>query len=489
MRQLLTEGLLLGSLGGAIGVLLAAAAIRYFKAVNPIELPVGADIEINVPVLVFTVALSIASALIFGAVPAWQATRGDIIEVLKSAGRGAASTKSRQQLARTLLACEMALSVVLLVGAGLLMESVLQLGSTPLGFNPDNVITTSITLPPDRYGDAKRRIRFYDELERRLAASPAVLNAALTSSVPPLGGSNEAIAVQGRAPVTPATEVHDVSERLISRDYFRVFKTPLISGRGFDGRDGPDTQPVAVVNQALVRRYFPTTNPIGQRVRMFDAKNTKPWMTIVGVVPEEKHAAVYQEMNWIEPCILLRPIAQDPPSGISVVVRTAGTTGVQIEREIAGIDSNVPAGGTEVLTGTISKLFAYPRFRAVVFAGFAVFALLIAAIGLHGILRQFVIQHTQDIGVRIAIGARTEDILRLIAKQGGQPLIAGLVIGLAAATALSRYLSSLLYGVRPGDPFTLVVVSITLLVTAAAAMLMPTLRAWRVDPMVALRYE
>jgi predicted permease len=403
-----------------------------------------------------------------------------------------------------LLASEMALSVVLLAGAGLLMQSVLRMGSTPLGFEPAHVIATSLSLPANNYTDPKQRARFYEELTRRLDALPGVQGTALTSSLPPQGGGGfTAIEVQGREPVTAGTEILDVQQRQIGPAYFRVLKMPLLAGRDFDAHDRLDSEPVAIINDALAKRYFPNGDAVGQHIRPFDPHPSeprpsgsgplnKPWVTIVGIAGSEKHTIVYQEMNWIELAFLFRPVAQDPPASLSVAVRTAGdqsAIGIEMQRAIAAMDSDIPANSTEPLEQRISQLLTYPRFRAVLFSAFAIFTLLLAAIGLHGILQQYVAQRTQEIGVRIAVGARTTDILRLVVRQGGQPLIAGLVLGLIASAALTRYIASLLYGVGQDDPFTFAAVLLTLLATATVAIAIPTRRAARVDPMVALRYE
>jgi putative ABC transport system permease protein len=503
IRQLLTEGLLLASIGGAFGLLVAFGAIRGFRAARPIELPVGADIGLDMKVLAFTMVLSILTALVFGLVPAWKATRVDINEVLKAGGRGAASSGAKQWIAKVLLASEMALSVVLLVGAGLLMQSVLRMGSTPLGFEPARVITTTLSLPSNGYADPKQRLTFYDQLIRRLDALPGVSGAALTSSLPPQGGGFTAIEVQGREPVTAATEILDVQQRQIGPGYFRVLKMPLRSGRDFDAHDRLDSEPVAIINDALAKLYFPKGDAVGQRIRTFDPRPSEPrpsgsgrlknpWVTIVGIAGSEKQAIVYQEMNWIESAFLFRPVAQDPPASLSVALRTSSdqsTIGIEMQRAIASMDGNIPVNAIEPLEHRISQLFTYPRFRAVLFSVFAIFTLLLAAIGLHGVLQQFVAQRTREIGVRIAVGARIGDILRLVVRQGGQPLLAGLVIGLLASAALTRYIASLLYGVGQTDPTTFGAVMLVLMATAAVAIALPARRAARVDPMVALRYE
>jgi putative ABC transport system permease protein len=249
---------------------------------------------------------------------------------------------------------------------------------------------------------------------------------------------------------------------------------------------------VAVVNQALVQKYFPHDDSLGQIIRLGEKDRATPWMTIVGVVADEKHPTLYQEMSLIETPAVFRPITQDPPKSVSIAVRTIAyqaAIGGEIQRAIAAIDSSVPVNEIETMQKRMSLLLAYPRFRAALLAVFAGFALLLAAIGLHGILEQFVAQRTQEIGVRMAIGAQRRDIARLVAKHGGLPVLAGLALGLLCAMALGRYLSSLLYDVAPGDLITLMTVSLALMITAAIAMSIPASRAVRVDPMVALRHE
>lgn len=491
VRQLLVEALLLAALGGAAGVLIAFAAIRYFAAVNPVELPIGADVAIRWPVLGFTLLLSIATALAFGLAPAWKASRVDLGDNLRHAGRAAVG--SRQRGARVLMAAQVALSVILLTAAGLLMQSVLRMGSAALGYRPAHVLATSLRLPSDRYPDPASRARFCDELQHRLDAMPGVERAAMASRLPPSGGTEVAVEVQG-LPKSPGDLVHDVDDVEVGPGYFRVLGTPLRRGRAFGAHDRLGSEPAAVVNQAFVRRFFPHVEPLGQSIRIVqdDRKKPAPWLTVVGVVGDQKHSTVLQEMNWIEPAAVYEALDQNPQAQISIALRTAGeqsAIGPAIAREIAALDPALPAGDVEPMPQTISRLLAYPRFRAIVFGAFAVIALLLASVGLHGVLQQFVAQRTQEIGVRVAVGARRLDILHLVARQGLQPALAGLVVGLASAAALGRFLASLLYDVEPTDPLTLAAVASALLIVAVAAIVIPARRAASVDPVIALRCE
>ena len=489
-RQLLTEGLLLAILGGAGGVWIAAGAVRYFRAVNPVELPVGAEVSINGPVLVFTLLISALTALLFGAAPAWKASRADLNSALKSGGRGNVGGFG---LGRAMVAMEMALSVVLLAGAGLLMESVLRMGSADLGFAASGLVSAPVVLPEGPYRGAGARIRLYQKLRQGVAALPGVEAAAITSSLPPEGTGTNTLQVFGRL-IPPELLRHDVAQAWIDPDYFRALGTTISAGRAFDAHDAGDSAAVAIVDEALAREYFPNADPIGQRIQIAGEKS--PWLTIIGIAPTQKRTTVYQEMQWVARPEVFRPFAQAMPQGPPGSMTLAARVGSEdlplaaaIRGVAASIDSEVAIGEVRTTRQRIGVYLAYPRFRAVVLGGFAAFALLLAVVGLHGVLGQSVSQRTQEIGVRMALGARPADIARLIARQGGAPVLAGLAIGMGCALSLSRYLASMLYGVKSQDPVTLACVSATLLAAAAMAMALPARRAARTDPMAALRQE
>jgi predicted permease len=328
-------------------------------------------------------------------------------------------------------------------------------------------------------------VRFYDTLESKVVAIPGVQSAALASSLPPYDSGGDVLEILG----AEGTNLHDTAGKSVTPTYFRTMGVVLRRGRVFDMHDRVGAEPVAVINEALAREYFPHTNPLGQRVRI---GKDADWATIVGVVASEKQTIVYQEMNWIEKPILFRPLAQQPVPQLSIAVRTLSDAipiGAAIRREVAALDPNAAVADLESLEHTLARFLAYPRFRAVLLTVFAVFALLLAAVGLHGVLGQLVAQRTQEIGVRMALGARPVDVAGLIAREGGLPVIAGLALGLALSISLARYLSSVLYGVRPRDPLTLAGVSLVLLLVAAIAIALPARRAARTDPMEALRQE
>jgi predicted permease len=480
LRQLLTEGLLLSSIGGALGVGVAFAAIRYLRAVQPVEMPIGARVEINWLVLAFTAAVSVLTALLFGLLPAWRGSQLDPIECLKTGGRGSFSSRPRR-LTQALIAGEMALSLVLLVGAGLLMESVLNMDHEPLGFHPEGLAVTGITLPADHYPDAASRLQFYDHMASLLGDHTA----ALTTALPPYVNASPVMHISNQ-PVSPESERHDVAQRTVSPEYFELLRVRLLRGRTFNAHDRESSEPVAVINDAIAREYFAGEDPIGKRIRIGDPGEKNPWRTVVAVVADEKSSRNFRQIGWAEQGNVFKPLAQDPPRSVSVVVRGVGA---DLQHLIAKIDDRVAIGDTEMMEARFVRLLAYPRFRAVLLGAFAGFSLLLAAIGLYGVLGQFVAQRTQEIGVRMAVGATPVEVVRFIGLQAAYPVLAGLAAGLLGAVMAVRSMGTLLYGVRPTDPTTLSIVSIALIVVAGLATLLPARRASRVDPLLALRNE
>jgi putative ABC transport system permease protein len=465
-------------------VAIALALVKYFLHANPIELPIGSDVSVNVPVLAFTALLTMATALIFGIAPAWSGSRADVNAGLRAAGRGAISGGNRR-LTRMLIAAEISLSLMLLSGAGLLMRSVLKFGAANLGFDPDNVMVMRSGLPAQRYAGATGRLRFYEDLKTRLNAIPGVEISTAAANVPPYGAGSPEVEIEGRG------RAGLMDTNAVSEDYFAVLRIALRRGRLFTAEDGPGAAQVAVVSEKFARAYFPGGDPVGQRVRVWGEKDA-PWLTIVGVVATERHPELMHEMSWHESAELYRPMRQQPASSFAIAVRTHGDqadTGRAMERALAAIDKEIPMGEVSTMRDSIGAYLKYPRFRAIVLDQFAGLALLLAALGLHGLLSQYVTQRTRELGLRMAIGARTRDIVRLVAIQGGTPLLAGVAAGLILTVALTGYLKSLLFEVSPGDPVTMIAAPVALVAAALAAMAKPAWNAAAVDPMVALRDE
>ncbi len=475
VRQLLTEGLTLSAFGAAGGLAIAYAGIRYFRHASPIELTVGANVTLNLPVLAFSAVLAIVATLLSSLVPALRATQVDLAQHLKAAGRGAVA--GGNTLAGAAIAAEVALSFVLLTGAALLLTSALRMGSEPLGFDPDHLLATRLILPEHRYPDAGARLRTYEQLLRRLPG-----RAVLASRVPPDAGGNDVLEVQGR-PVPSGSEVHDLGANAVSPGFFDLLRVPMLRGRDFAEGDRENSLPVAIINEALAREYFPHTDPLGRQIRIAGA----PWSTVVGVVGDLKHTTLMNEMAWVETPVLYRPLAQDPKPGMQVVVRGAAAPAIQ--RAIEETDRSIPINDVERLEAGLSAALAYPRFRAAVFGLFALAALALSAVGLYGVLSHLVARRSPEFGVRRAVGAQTSDLVLLVARQAGAPVALGTAAGVAGTAALRQAPAGLLYGIQPLDPRVIAAVSATLLLTACLAIAIPAHRAAGIDPMTALRED
>jgi len=494
IRQLLTEGLLLSFAGSLGGILLAFWAVHYFRVLSPIEMPPGNPVAVNVYVIAFTACLAIVTALIFGLAPAWKASKVDLIDILKANGRTASAGPAARMFGKVLVAAEITLSLALLVGAGLLIESVDRLASVPLGFRTARVSTVSVELPAWSYAKPQMRASFFRNVLAQTSALPGVESAAFASSLPLNNGRwrQSILTVEGRPEPNPATTAPDIAQSSVTPDYFRVMGVRLSKGRSLENRDQAQTEPVAVVNEVLARKYFPHENPIGRHIKVGQAHNAEPWLTIVGVVSNEKDRDFFHEMAWEDIPLVFRPMAQDPSERASLVLLTRRddiAIAAAVQKEIAAIDSTVPVGQVERLDQRVSKLLAYPRFRASLLGAFAALALLLATIGLYGVLSHLTAQRTQEFGVRMALGAQKKQVLSLVIRQGLLLTGVGILAGVLLALSLTRLLSGLLYDLKPTDPWTLAGFSFLLLLTSFAATYLPARRAAKIDPIVALRYE
>ena len=490
IRQLLTESLVLALLGALLGMAVAVAALSYFRATNPVELPPGTTLTINGHVLAFTSFVAILTGILFGLFPAWGASRPDVDHVLKQSGRGVARGVLSQPGARLLVVMETALSLILLATAGLLIQSLARLGAAPLGFNPDHLLTARIDLPKAAYSGPPRTTDYYAALSSRLELLPGVRALALSTWLPLGGGGSQAFAIKGKP--APQSGVGDVAIDQVSADFLRATDIPLLEGRMFDARDRPDSQSVVVVNQALVKEYFAGEDPLGKQVRIVDDSGKAPWLTIIGVVGDLKRTIVYQEMGYIVPPAIYRPLDQDAPMSVGIILRAAGNPMAlrpAVEHTVSDLDKDVPVSDVRTADERIAEFFGQPRFRTMLLAAFAGLALLLAAVGLYGVLSQSAAQRRHEIGIRMALGAERVDVLKMVMRQGLGLALAGAGIGLVAAIGSMRVLTSMLYGVKPVDPVTLGGVTLLLLAVAAVASYSPARRATRVDPMVALRHE
>ena len=489
VRQLLTESLIVALIGGALGVLIGFWGIDALRAANPAEAsrfaPGWYQLGINAPVLLFTLGLSVVSGIVFGLVPALQASRTNLNDSLKEGGRQTSASSHR--LRSSLVVFEFALSLVLLVGAGLLTRSFLALVKTDPGFNPDHVLTMNLMLPAAKYKDQPARAAFYNDLVQRVKTQPGVESAAVVNYLP-LGGANssDSYLVEGEPEPAPGDE-HGGRYRVATPDYFRTMGISIVRGRGFTDQDKAGAPPVVIVNEAFVRKHWPGADPIGKRIRFYGPLERAPWMQVVGVLADVKH-----ELNLAVTPEYYLPHAQNPWNAMVLVAKTSvepGSLAGALRQQVWAIDKDQPVFDVKTMQEVRSTSVAVYSFSSVMLGIFAFVALLLASIGIYGVMAFAVTQRTQEIGIRIALGARSVDVLKLVVKHGMKLALLGMVIGLAGSWAVTRFIEKLLVGVEATDLLTFSVVSVCLLVAAFVACYLPARRATKVDPLVALRYE
>jgi putative ABC transport system permease protein len=483
IRQLLTESLLLSSVSGTLGVVLALWGVDSLAAAGRVWLPRAEGIKIDGTVLLFTMGVSLLTAILFGLAPALRASSGQLSEALKEGGQRAGH--GRDRLRSLLVVSEVALSLVLLVGAGLLIKSFARLLSVDKGFDPRHVLALDLSLPESKYPEPPQQAQFFQQVLERVAALPGVEGVASVSDIPlGDGGTNGGVQIEGKA-FPPESE--PIAEKLIvSADYFRIMRIPLRSGRYFDERDVAGNHQVAMINESFARTYFQGEDPIGKRIDF--GWDTTGWQEVVGMIGDVKHYGLDEAAL---PAVYV-PHLQRPSSSMTVVVRTTPdprSLSAAVRSQVFEVDKDQPISRVRVMEQVVSASVASRRLSMGLLAGFAVVALALAAVGLYGVMSYVVTQRTHEIGVRMALGARVDDVLALILKQGMFLVLIGVGAGLAAALAVTRLIASLLYGVSPTDLATFVIIAVLLTAVALLACYLPARRATKVDPMVALRYE
>jgi predicted permease len=484
IRQMMTESMTLAVLGATLGLGVAVAGVHWFRNAAPIELPPGNPVTVNWQTLMFGAGLTILAGVLSGLTPAWKASRIDLNEVLKDAAR-ASSGALASRAARLFIVAEVAFSLILLTGAGLLIQSIARLGSIHLGFRADHLLTAKLTLPTSAYPEAPQRAAFYNELISKVRALPEVETAAVSSRV----GWHLPLTTPNRTPAE--NEVTDIGLEHVSADYHATMGIPLLQGRLFAPSDREKSQPVAIINEAFARQYYPHQNPIGQQIKL-GTSASDPWLTIVGTAGNVKDQSLFNEMNYEALPLAYRPMNQTVGASVRIFIRAAGNVaGLSsgLHGLVSAMDPELPVSDIETMERQISNDLAQPRFRAILLSCFAGLALLLVAIGIYGMLSESVSHRTREIGVRMALGAERRDVLKLIISQGLKLMLAGAGLGVAGALALTRFLSGMLYGVKPTDPVTFVTVLFVLGGVAALASYFPARRATKVDPMVALRIE
>jgi len=486
IRQSLCESLVLATGGAVAGLGVAYAGVRGLLALAPEGLPVAVGVRMDGPVLAFTALAALAAGVLFGITPAWQISRLHRYELLKEGGRSGTAGRARQRLRSSLVVAEVALALVLLVGAGLFLRSLAAIENVDPGFQPAGVIAATVSLPPTRYGDSARRIAFYRAVLGNLSATPGVTAVAAGIPVPFSGnGGSASFAIEGR-PSPPGDPGPHGDIGSVSAQYFAALKIPIRQGRAFTDRDRTDTQPVAIVDEILARQYWPGENPVGRRIRR---GSSAPWATIVGVAGHVKHADLAGEdvkgkyyfsmfqMPMPYTTFLLR--APHDPARLSAALRDA----------VRAVDPTQPVAQIRLMSDMVNSSLAPRRFVVTVLGVFAAMALLMAVIGLYGVIGYAVTARTQELGVRMALGAQPAEILLMVLGQGMKLAGAGVAAGLVTSLAFARLLRSELFHVSAFDPLTFALMAAALVSAALLASYLPARRATRVDPMVALRYE
>ncbi|HEX8458967.1 MAG TPA: ABC transporter permease [Pyrinomonadaceae bacterium] len=493
VRQFLTESVLLSVVGGGLGLLLSVWGVSVLKAFIPENISQVEAIAIDARVFLFTLLVSLLTGLVFGFAPATQASRLNLNETLKEGGRDSAAGSQGNRIRALLVVMEVAVSLILLIGAGLLINSFLRLRQVDPGFRPDNLLTMQVVLPTFKYPDHARRTAFYNELLARLENVPGVKSAAVTTNLPLYQqGNSITMSFEGRPDPAPGQGKRPaIATRVVSPDYFQTMGITLLQGRGFTNEDKVDSPAVAVINETMARRFWPNQDPTGKRITPGSLSSTDPndWITVVGVArdvrqfelvadPKPQMYLSYVQAGFFAPNDLVVSTDLEPLSLAPAVRKT-----------VWEVDKDQPVSKIRTMEEIVSESVARQRFSMMLLGLFAALALVLAAVGIYGVMSYSVAQRTREFGIRMALGARRGDVLRLAVGHGLKLVLIGIAIGLGAAFLLTRVMSSLLYGVSATDPLTFISISLILISVALLASLIPALRATKIDPIDALRYE
>lgn len=489
IRQLFTESALLAFAGGAVGLLLSVWGVPLITRLLPREFPRLNEIQMDWRVLGFTLAASVLTGLLFGLAPAFHITKFGVQDAMKESSHGAGGSIHRSRLRHALIVAEVALSVVLLAGAGLLIRSFMQLQSVNAGFTPEQLLTAQLTPSGEKFRDDTNLINYFDKVTERVAAVPGVREVGVINTLPLQKGPTLRFRIEGRAPLT-IDKWPPANYRTVSPNYFHVMNIPVLQGRTFTRSDNEQSRTVLMVNQSLVDKNFSGENVIGRRINFgrTDDNQQPVWLEIVGVVADIKNQELKEPP---EPEFYFSTL-QNPFQTMSIVVRSnvEPTSLVSAVRQaVAEVDKTVPIADFETMERLVTESVMQPRFNMVLLGLFSGIALLLSAAGIYGVTSYTVTQRTHELGIRLALGAQIGDVLKLILKQGLLVIFIGVAIGLVAAFVLTRLLKTLVFGVSTTDPLTFVGITLLLSLIALIACYVPARRATKVDPLVALRYE
>ncbi len=487
LQQTLTESVLLALIGGVAGTLLAIWGVDLLRALGSTTVPRVAEANLDLRVLFVTLVVSVLTGILFGLIPALSTLKPELTEALKEGGRGSTSGVRRNRIRNILVISEIALALVLLVGSGLLLKSFVRLQNVNPGFDPRNVVAMDVSLPVAKYARGKPVIDFYAELIRHVSALPGVEAASLTSILPLSGdNSDSSFAIEGRDPRQSGSAFPDEELRSITSDYFKTLKVPLLGGRFFDDRDNADAPLTVIVNRAFAQKWFPKEEAVGKRITFDDTR--KPdvkWITIVGVVGDMRHRGLDVEPK---PEYYL-PHPQDAYRGMILAVRSTQDPRAltsAIRGEIRRLDPELPAANVRTLEQVASESIAPRRLSVTLLSVFAAMALILASVGIYGVMSFLVVQRTHEIGVRMALGAQRSDVLRLVIGRAAKLVVIGTAAGLLLGVVSSQALRALLYNVGAFDIATFLGVTLALAAVSLFASYIPALRATRADPMIAL---
>jgi putative ABC transport system permease protein len=496
IRQLFVESLPLSLLGGGLGLLLAFWILELLVSINPNNLPRAHEIGVDLRTLGFTLSVSLLTGVVSSLAPAWQFSKLDLNESLKEGGRGTSVSFRRFSLRSILLVSEVALSLALLIGAGLMINSFTRLLRVDPGFDPRGVMTIQIALPQSKYAEIQQRAFFFEQALERIRRLPGVQSAGMTSALPLAGNPDFGFTIEGRTPSAPG-DTPQTGWRAISPDYLRTMGIALRRGRFFNEQDHEKAAGVAIINETMARRFWPGEDPLGKRIKLGGPQRPYPWMEIVGIVGDVKHDGLDAPVG---PETYL-PYAQTPfsqmPAGLRFPAMSLVTRGdsdhaslaAAMRAEIKALDKDQPVTNIRTLDQLLANSISQHRFYLMLIAFFGAVALILAAVGLYGVISYTVRQRTHEIGLRMAFGAQAGDVLKLIIRYGMKLTLIGALIGLAAALALTRLMKTLLFEVSATDPLTFAGVSMMLALVALLACYVPARRATKVDPLVALRVE
>ncbi|MGH9832731.1 MAG: ABC transporter permease [Blastocatellia bacterium] len=491
IRQLLTESILLALSGGAVGALLAIWGVDLLETLTPENLAQARGVVVDGRVLAFSAIISLLTGVVFGLAPALQVSRLNLTEALKEGGRSGVGSVGGSRLRGALVVGEIALSLVLLTGAGLMIKSFYRLTSVDPGFQPDKTLTMRMQLSGEKYGNPVKRRAFYDQMLQQVQSLPGVQQAGVITQLPlTTQGLSFSFSLEGQPPM-PSANLPQAAFRVISQDYFRAMGIPLLGGRSFTPQDTADAQAVIVINRTMAERFWSGQEALGKRFKIGSSDSQNPWMVVVGVVGDVRQSSLDQALK---PEMYVSHLQDRRFFAIprDLVVRTVSdplAMAATVRAEIWKLDKDLPLFRVRTMEQILSASVAGQRFNMLLLAVFAALAMLLAAVGIYGLMSYATAQRTREIGVRLALGARASDVLRLVMKQGLILTISGVAVGLAGAFALTRVMTGLLFGVSATDPVTFTLIAALLTLVALVACWIPARRATKVDPMIALRCE